>query len=180
MKILPMLIAAASLTAVGCASKPITKSTLTTKSKPIIKSTLIAKSEPITNYSTAIPGATPQKVNRVTEGQVSPCGFSEKGEASWYGQKYHGRQTASGEFFDMYRMTAAHKHLPLPSYVLVRNLENNRQVIVRVNDRGPFIKGRIIDLSRAAANELGFVNQGVAKVEIAALDTYDPECYISF
>ena len=91
--------------------------------------------------------------------------YRERGAASWYGRKFHGRQTANGETYDMYEMTAAHKTLPLPSYARVTSLENGRSVIVRVNDRGPFLHDRIIDLSYAAANRLGFVNSGTGKVE---------------
>lgn len=89
----------------------------------------------------------------------------ERGQASWYGKKFHGRRTASGEIFDMHAMTAAHKTLPLRSYARVRNLANGRAVIVRVNDRGPFHAGRVIDLSYAAAVKLG-LRRGTAHVEI--------------
>ncbi|SVD43975.1 uncharacterized protein METZ01_LOCUS396829, partial [marine metagenome] len=78
-------------------------------------------------------------------------GYQERGVASWYGTKFHGRITSSGEPYDMYAMTAAHKSLPLPTYVRVRNLKNNRSIIVRVNDRGPFVDNRLIDLSYSAA-----------------------------
>jgi rare lipoprotein A len=101
-------------------------------------------------------------------------GFSERGEASWYGPKFHGRRTSSGEPYDMYKMTAAHKHLPLPSYVQVTNLDNGRQVVVRVNDRGPFKPGRVIDLSYAAATKLDMVRSGTARVEIRVLDPDAP------
>ncbi|MEL0629398.1 septal ring lytic transglycosylase RlpA family protein [Psychromonas aquatilis] len=92
--------------------------------------------------------------------------LTEKGGASWYGNKFHGHLTANGERYDMFEMTAAHKNLPLPSYVQVTNLENNKKVIVRVNDRGPFHEGRIIDLSYAAANKLGILAAGTGQVEI--------------
>ncbi|WP_022941100.1 septal ring lytic transglycosylase RlpA family protein [Psychromonas hadalis] len=95
--------------------------------------------------------------------------FSESGYASWYGNKFHGHLTSNGERYDMFAMSAAHKNLPLPSYVQVTNLENNKQVIVRVNDRGPFHEGRIIDLSYAAANKLDIIKSGTAKVEIKLL-----------
>lgn len=92
--------------------------------------------------------------------------FSQQGVASWYGTKFHGRKTSSGEKYDMYKMTAAHKTLPLPSYVKVTNLRNDKQVIVKVNDRGPFVDGRIIDLSYAAAQKLDIISNGTAEVEI--------------
>ncbi len=91
--------------------------------------------------------------------------MSEKGIASWYGKKFHGRKTASGEVYNMYAMTAAHKTMPLPSYARVRNPANGREIIVRVNDRGPFHKGRIIDLSYTAALKLDLL-KGVGRVEV--------------
>jgi len=94
----------------------------------------------------------------------------ERGLASWYGKKFHGRQTANGEIYDMYAMTAAHPTMPLPSYARVRNLANDREVIVRVNDRGPFHPGRVIDLSYAAAQKLGL--DGVGRVEVTRI-THD-------
>lgn len=98
------------------------------------------------------------------------AGYREEGVASWYGQDFHGRRTSSGDVYDMYQMSAAHKSLPLPTYVRVVNLENGRSVVLRVNDRGPFVDDRIIDLSFAAATRLGIVAQGTARVEVVALD----------
>lgn len=91
--------------------------------------------------------------------------FRESGGASWYGRKFHGRPTASGEPYDMYAMTAAHRTLPIPSYARVRNPANGRQIVVRINDRGPFADGRVIDLSYTAALKLGVLG-GVARVEL--------------
>lgn len=96
-------------------------------------------------------------------------GYVEEGMASFYGRKFHGRLTSNQEVYDMYAFTAAHKSLPLPSYVRVTNLANGKSVVVRVNDRGPFHAGRIIDLSYAAATKLGFIKQGTARVEVRAL-----------
>lgn len=100
----------------------------------------------------------------------SSKGYVERGIASWYGNKFHGRRTSSGETYDMYAMTAAHKELPLPTYVEVTNLRNGRQVIVRVNDRGPFHENRIIDLSYTAAAKLDIINTGTGLVEVRAID----------
>lgn len=100
--------------------------------------------------------------------------FRERGIASWYGKKFHGRKTANGEIYDMYGMTAAHKTLPLGIHVRVVNLSNRKQVDVRINDRGPFVRGRIIDLSYTAAKKIGIVGPGTAKVEIIALDSAMP------
>lgn len=100
----------------------------------------------------------------------SAQGYQARGTASWYGTKFHGRRTSSGEPYDMYAMTAAHKTLPLPTYVRVTNLHNGRSAIVRINDRGPFVKNRLIDLSYAAALKLGVVGTGTAPVEVRAID----------
>jgi rare lipoprotein A len=127
-----------------------------------------------------IADAQPQPVTRTRAGNKSPYtvlgktytllpvseGYQESGGASWYGTKFHGRRTANGEVYDMWAMTAAHKTLPIPSYVRVTNVDNNRSVIVLVNDRGPFHSDRIIDLSYAAALKLGFAKQGVADVDV--------------
>jgi rare lipoprotein A len=102
-------------------------------------------------------------------------GHVERGVASWYGTKFHGRRTSSGEPYDMYAMTAAHPRLPLPTYVRVTNLENRRSVVVKVNDRGPFARNRIIDLSYAAAHRLGMLEQGTALVEVEALRPDGPD-----
>jgi rare lipoprotein A len=101
-------------------------------------------------------------------------GYSATGIASWYGAKFHGRRTSSGEPYDMYKLTAAHRYLPLPNYARVTNLDNGRSVIVRVNDRGPFHEDRIIDLSYAAAVRLGFADRGTARVKVEVV-TPPPE-----
>ena len=95
--------------------------------------------------------------------------FRQSGLASWYGKRYHGQKTSSGEAYDMYAMTAAHPTLPIPSYVRVTNLANGRSVVVRVNDRGPFKSERVIDLSYVAAYKLGFIQAGQARVEVEAI-----------
>ncbi len=116
--------------------------------------------------------------------------YQERGIASWYGKKFHGAATSSREPYDMYAMTAAHKTLPLPSYVRVRNLDNGREVVVRVNDRGPFLHGRLIDLSYAAAARLDIIARGTGRVEVtrifpapgmpttAATDASPPRLYL--
>ena len=98
------------------------------------------------------------------------AGYDRVGVASWYGLKFHGRRTSSGETYDMYRLSAAHPILPIPGYARVRNLENGRETVVRVNDRGPFHGARFLDLSYAAAVKLGFAEQGTARVRVTALD----------
>ena len=125
----------------------------------------------------------PVPLNRTMAGNRSPytvngrsyrvmqteVGFQQTGLASWYGEKFHGHQTSNGEVFDMYQVSAAHTGLPIPSFVRVTNLENQRSIVVRVNDRGPFHNDRVIDLSYAAAYKLGFANQGTALVHIEAI-----------
>lgn len=102
----------------------------------------------------------------------SNAGYTERGVASWYGKKFHGQPTASHEPYNMYAMTAAHRTLPLPTYVRVRNLRNSKSIVVRVNDRGPFVHNRIIDLSYAAALKLDMIRNGTSLVEITAI-TFD-------
>ena len=106
--------------------------------------------------------------NVIGDGEVgaTSVGSAEVGVASFYAHKYHGRKTASGEKYNMHEMTAAHRRLPFGAKVRVTNLSNNSSVVVRVNDRGPFVKGRVIDLSLAAAKKLDMVRTGVAKVEV--------------
>jgi len=104
----------------------------------------------------------------------SSQGFSEKGIASWYGSKFHGRRTANGERYNMYAMSAAHPTLPIPTYVRVTNLGNYRSVVVRINDRGPFVENRVIDLSYTAASKLGMLQKGTALVKVEAIDPRNP------
>ena len=132
-----------------------------------------------------LPDAVPRKEKRTLAGNKSPYkvkgivyhvmndgrGYQQEGIASWYGRKFHGNTTSNGEIYNMYAMTGAHKTLPIPAYVQVENLENNRKVIVRINDRGPFAKGRIIDLSYAAAQKLGYADSGTSRVRVTYIDT---------
>ena len=127
----------------------------------------IPKVEPITKAGNKSPYTQFGKTNHVLR---TSKGFRETGIASWYGTKFHGRKTSNGEVYNMYTMTAAHKTLPIPTYVRVTNQENGRSIIVRVNDRGPFHESRIIDLSYVAALKLGFAEQGTARVTIEAID----------
>lgn len=100
---------------------------------------------------------------------ATASGYVEKGKASWYGKKFHGRKTSNGETYNMYAMTAAHKTLPMNSWVRVENLDNGKTIKVRINDRGPFVAGRIIDLSYKGAKALGMVGPGTARVRVTAL-----------
>jgi rare lipoprotein A len=104
----------------------------------------------------------------------SAAGFVEQGVASWYGPDFHGKRTATGETYDMHGMSGAHPTLPLPTWVRVTNLQNGRSVDIRLNDRGPFARNRIIDLSRAAAERLDMIRSGTAMVEVRSLASGDP------
>ena len=105
----------------------------------------------------------------------SSAGYSERGVASWYGRDFHGKPTSSGEAYDMRELTAAHKTLPIPTWVEVTNLENGESIVVRINDRGPFVDNRIIDLSQRAAEELDMIGAGTARVQVRALDAGIPD-----
>jgi len=105
----------------------------------------------------------------------SGAGYSERGVASWYGRDFHGKPTSSGETYDMRALTAAHKTLPIPTWVEVTNLENGASVVVRINDRGPFVDDRIIDLSQRAAEEIGMIGAGTARVQVRSLDAGIPD-----
>lgn len=127
--------------------------------------TVVPRVLPLSPY-----GNSPYTVNGRTYYPLkSAAGYRQRGIASWYGRPFNGQKTSDGETYNMYAMTAANKVLPLPSYALVRNLDNNRTVIVRVNDRGPFYPHRIIDLSYAAAARLGMLATGTAPVEVEGL-----------
>jgi rare lipoprotein A len=121
----------------------------------------------------------PYKVGGVKYTPIASAGgFVQNGKASWYGRKFHGRKTSNGETYNMYAMTAAHKTLPMNTWVSVHNLENDRKIQVRVNDRGPFVRGRIIDLSYTGAKQLGIVGPGTARVRVSALGratSYSPK-----
>lgn len=104
----------------------------------------------------------------------SSYGYQERGVASWYGRKFHGHLTSNKERYDMHAMTAAHKSLPLPTYVRVRNLRNNKSIVVRVNDRGPFVRNRIIDISYSAARKLDMIRTGTSLVEVTAISFDEP------
>jgi len=149
--------------------------------------TLCSSSSDTDNAATKIPGAVPKNEplsksgnkNYVIKGKHyyvlnSAKGYHKTGEASWYGAQFHGRLTSNNESFNLNGMTAASPELPLPTYIKVKNLQNSKEVIVKVNDRGPFVGNRILDLSYAAAKKLGFTGRGTTKVDITAID---PESY---
>jgi len=151
------LVAAFSLSA--CASPAAdTSAQATTTAQPDV----VVKTEPLhktANLSYKVAGKRYQPTKKIEQ-------FSQTGKASWYGPGFHGKKTSSGERFDMNTLSAAHRTLPIPSYARVTNLSNGKSVVVRINDRGPFHGNRVMDLSKAAAKELGFIHTGTANVKV--------------
>ncbi|HET7831877.1 MAG TPA: septal ring lytic transglycosylase RlpA family protein [Gallionella sp.] len=129
----------------------------------------VPRSEPLHRYANRPYIALGKNYTPLTE----PGNYKERGIASWYGKKFHGQRTSSGEVYDMYGMTAAHPTLPIPSYARVTNLANKKSVVVRVNDRGPFLHDRIMDLSYVAAHKLGLVGNGSTEVEVESIAAVD-------
>lgn len=192
MRLTPLVTVVIFGTLAGCAGKPAS----TTGGATLPRTGIPSHSWPGTDGPpdvssvdlAAIPDATPRVEPLASRGnppfyQVdgqryfvmqSANGHVERGIASWYGTKFHGRMTSSGEPYDMFAMTAAHRTLPLPAYAEVRNLENDRSVVVRINDRGPFAHNRVIDLSYAAAARLDIVGTGTGLVEVRVIDPSAP------
>ncbi len=175
----------------------------TTPSRPASPSTQVPSSAPTKStgaggyYMDDGPGATPPNIDAIPDAipraeallvrnsraysvfgvsyqpMAALAPFKQRGFASWYGKKFHGQKTSSGEIYDMYAMTAAHPTLPIPSYVKVTHVRSGRSVVVRVNDRGPFLQQRVIDLSYTAAAKLGYINAGSAEVEVELITKFD-------
>lgn len=160
-----LLAAALMLLTAGCAKKTIRNAPV---SKRSVRAPAHVKRVP---PSGRIPGT--QRPYRIDGKTYYPLpsaeGFEQRGLASWYGNPFHGRKTSNGETYNMHKMTAAHKTLPMNTRLLVKNLENGKETVVRINDRGPFVRGRVIDLSNAAARRLGVVEKGTARVKLVAL-----------
>jgi rare lipoprotein A len=165
-------ITAALLTLAACASSRVSDGPQSGSAiPPDLPGDAIPRKEPRSRYGN--PPVYEVMGKRYTVMNTS-YGYQERGVASWYGSKFHGRQTSSQEPYDMYAMTAAPKTLPLPTYVRVRNLRNDRSVVVRINDRGPFVDNRIIDLSYSAAARLDMIRDGTSLVEVTALSFDEP------
>ena len=170
-----LIVSALVALAVGCGALPERQSRILEPAdgpppRPIDVASLqdaVPRAEPLSRYGN------PQSYvvfDKRYEVLASSKGYVERGIASWYGSKFHGRRTSSGEPFDMYAMTAAHTSLPLPTYAEVTNLANGLTIVVKINDRGPFKHNRLIDLSYAAAVKLGIAEQGTGMVEVRAID----------
>ncbi|MGK7344653.1 MAG: septal ring lytic transglycosylase RlpA family protein [Candidatus Nitrospinota bacterium M3_3B_026] len=145
----------------GCASRERIK-----KTHPLVSSAPERTAAP----APRLKSSRPYTINGVTYYPLADSyGFTQEGTASWYGKKFHGRKTSSGEVYDMNKVTAAHKTLPLGTVVEVRRLDTNGKIVVRINDRGPFVADRVIDLSREAARRLGMLEKGTAPVRVVAL-----------
>ena len=165
--IAPVAIVLTTALLIGCSPNPY----IADSTPPAISADAIEDAQPRPDPILAAGNTSPYTVNGKTYTVLPTAhGYRQQGIASWYGLKFHGRKTANGERFSVYGPTAAHKTLPIPSYVRVTNLENQRSMVLRVNDRGPFHPNRIIDLSYGAAVKLGFANQGTAQVLVEALD----------
>ena len=184
--ILIMGAAAATLVLAGCSSSPSAQpktapSTVTTKSggyylddgpeatpPPKLESIpdAVPRQEPLHRFA----NRTYVVLGNAYTPQTERRAYSQEGLASWYGRRFHGKKTASGEPYDMYAMTAAHPTLPIPSYARVTSLVNGRSVVVRINDRGPFHRSRLIDLSYTAAHKLGYLDQGSTRVRVESMD----------
>ena len=173
-RVAAMLLTAAAIAILpGCGSGPVRDSAPAGGSAaiPDLPGDAVPRPEPKSRYGN---GPTYEVFGKQYTVMDSSQGYRERGVASWYGQKFHGNLTSNRETYDMYQMTAAHKTLPLPTYVEVRNLRNNKSVVVRVNDRGPFVHNRIIDLSYSAALKLDMVRDGTSLVEVTAISFDEP------
>jgi len=159
------IVFACAVALAGCGSSKIKADGPGSGRIPDMPGDAVPRKEPRSKYGN---GPRYEVFNKTYTVMQSSAGYQERGVASWYGNKFHGNLTSNREVYDMYEMTAAHKTLPLPTYVQVRNLRNNQTVIVRVNDRGPFVDNRIIDLSYAAALKLDLIKDGTGLVEVTA------------
>ena len=162
-----LLLAGLTALAAGCGSPGLKDGPPKRPSGGLSPTEVTPRPEPLSRYGNGPEYEVLGKRYTVME---SSDGFRERGVASWYGTKFHGRLTSNREVYDMYAMTAAHKTLPLPTWVEVRNLRNNKSIVVRVNDRGPFVHNRIIDLSYGAAMQLDMIEDGTSLVEIRAIE----------
>lgn len=164
---LGMLVVAVAFT--GCAVQPTQKDS----ARATVPAVAQAANAPVAfGGATAVPAGHDKSLANaqpIDDGTPDVSDFKQVGRASWYGGRFVGRKTASGERYDMNAMTAAHKTLPLASYVRVTNTSNNKSVVVKINDRGPYVRGRVIDLSYAAAKMLGLAHVGTARVQIEGL-----------
>lgn len=168
----------ALLVLAACSSPPDSRYADTHDSAPrkAISADAVSDAIPAADPILVAGNKSPYRVNGVTYKVLKDYRhYRERGIASWYGAKFNGHATSNGEIFDHYKVTAAHKTLPIPSYARVTNLENGKSVVVRVNDRGPFHSARLIDLSYAAAVKLGYMERGTAKVEVEVIDVVGVE-----
>lgn len=167
-----LIVFAVAITLAGCGGGKTKRDGPGSARIPDLPGDAVPRREPRSKYGN---GPQYEVLNKTYTVMPSSAGYKERGVASWYGNKFHGNLTSNREVYDMYAMTAAHKTLPLPTYVRVRNLRNNKSIVVRVNDRGPFVHNRIIDLSYAAALKLDMVKNGTSLVEVTAYNFDAPQ-----
>lgn len=175
----PILVSVITLLASGCAAKrPITDHQPSASGAPQPSSTSeenteVTKNSTIVTPSPAVSSAPAHPKHSKTPPTPLPSGYTEEGNASWYGNPFHGRRSSNGEVYDMYKFTAAHRTMPFETMVRVTNLNNGKTVTVRITDRGPFVDNRIIDLSQAAAREIESIGPGVVPVRLEVLGNVD-------
>ena len=170
-RVATFLVAALALATVGCSrsgsdTRPVTENRINPKTGTSASARLYTDGDRIPKGGGGYKIGTPYKIGQRWYTPAEDPNYDRVGLGSWYGTDFHGRKTANGEIFDMNALTAAHPTLPIPSYAYVTNVSNNRTILVRINDRGPYAHDRVIDLSRRSAKELGFENQGVTQVRV--------------
>jgi len=170
------LLAVASVCSIGCAAKrPVANQPPPAPTQPsATPGETSEKAKPGTEVSPAPAAASPAGKHAKIPAAPAPVGYTEEGNASWYGNPFHGRRASNGETYDMNKLTAAHRTLPFDTMVRVTNLSNNKSTVVRITDRGPFVENRIIDLSQAAAREIESIGPGVVPVRLEVLGSVDP------
>lgn len=171
-----VVLAAASACSIGCAGgRPVARTHPAAPAQPTATPEAAGeKAKHDTAVSPAPSAASPGSKHGKTPAVPAPVGYIEEGNASWYGNPFHGRRASNGETYDMYKLTAAHRTLPFETMVRVTNLSNNKSTVVRITDRGPFVENRIIDLSQAAAREIESIAPGVVPVRLEVLGNVDP------
>jgi len=171
-----VVLAAATVCCIGCAAgRPVAATHPPAPTQPAATpGETSEKGKPGTAVSPAPNPNAPAATHSKTPAGPAPVGYTEEGNASWYGNPFHGRRASNGETYDMHKLTAAHRTLPFETMVRVTNLSNNKSTVVRITDRGPFVENRVIDLSMAAAREIESIGPGVVRVRLEVLGNVDP------
>jgi rare lipoprotein A len=170
-----VVLAAASACSIGCAARrPLADKHPPAPTQPTATPEETSEKAKRDAEISPAPAASPAAKHGKTPVLPAPVGYTEEGNASWYGNPFHGRRASNGETYDMHKLTAAHRTLPFETMVRVTNLSNNKSTVVRITDRGPFVENRVIDLSLAAAQELESIGPGVVRVRLEVLGNVDP------